>query len=295
MSDDDLNGYAPILKAMESWKDAGVLDAPARLDALSKSLRTVGDRNAELAVTVRNLTVDNEQLRADLDQQRKSASSVEKELAELRGIVKTIESRPAQAPVQGGATTLNMSVSGLAEQLGEVLTKSVADVVAKAMTQAGAPVVQVPTGELAAEVAKGLGEALGPMLKAAFDRPEPQPLPAPNVQVDGAQVFVDMAQVAKAVAAVHKSLETIHERAQQPPQVNFDASAIVDAVGIVGRMMMQLEKAIDRMQPPDLTPVLKRIDEGNAAMQKVLAERNRPKQKRISHDPNTGDLIVNEE
>lgn len=37
----DLNGYAPILEAMESWRDAGVLDAPAHIKALQQEVRSL--------------------------------------------------------------------------------------------------------------------------------------------------------------------------------------------------------------------------------------------------------------
>ena len=291
------NGHAdlledPVLMALESWKAAGVLDAPQRVDALSKSLRAVSDQqkavvaeNAELSRVCKDVARFNRQLQDDLAATREKSATLERDLAELRGTVKAMSSRPDS---QGGMT-LNLLASGLAEQLGEVLSKSVVDVIDKTLAQAiSAPVANITIDTEA--LGRSIVEGQAAVLRSISERPEPQ---APIVDVAATQVHVDMLPVA---VALEKSIGGMVAQMSQPAaqvQVTVDTEGIADAVGkAIGKSM---ERFAERMQPQDLAPVLKRIDEGNAAVQKALTERNRPKQKRIGHDPDTGDLIVTEE
>lgn len=280
MSDADLNGQGPILAAMESWRDAGVLDAPKRIDALSKSLQQQGARQEgrvdQLNKAMEALLHENALLRGELAGIAKSLDAI--------GRVDNRPPQPVNVPV-----SLNLSASGLAEQLGEVLSKSVADVIYKTLERAvSAPVTNVSMDVEA--LGKVIGDRMEPVLKSLSERPEPLP---PSVDVAGATVNVDLAPVA---LALEKSIGGIVAQLSQPPaqvQVTVDTEHLSDVIGkAIGKSM---ERMIDKMQPQDLTPVLKRIDEGNAAVQKALAERNRPRQKRIGHDPDTGDLIVTEE
>lgn len=289
----DTNGHAstlvnddPLLLAMDSLKDAGVLDTPSRIDALSKSLRASTEQASSKAL---RLEQENAQLRNELAEVRGSVEGMAKS---LQTIAQMVSNRPEPVQQQPNQTVLNLSASGLAEQLGEVLTKCVADVIYKTLERA----VSSPVTNVSMDVeALGLTIAgqMAPLLKSLSDRPEPL---APIVDVAAPNVQVDLTSIA---LALEKSLGGMVERMTQPPaqvQVSVDTEGIAEAVGkAIGKSM---ERFAERMRPQDLAPILKRLDEQGERIDKSLgsiASRPQPRQKRISHDPDTGDLIVTQE
>lgn len=285
---DATNGHAdllddPVLQAMETWKLAGVLDAPQRVDALSKSLRAATEQTSSKTL---QLERENSQLRNELAEVKGTVEGIAKS---LQTIAQMVSNRPEPVQQQQPSQTiLNLSASGLAEQLGEVLSKSVADVIYKTLERA----ISAPVTNVSMDV-EALGQCIAgqmlPVLKAIADRPEPV---APSVRMGGPNVAVDMAPVAKALDDLRELVTKAVQPVQQQP---VDLSPLNNLADAVNEQSKVLRKAIDSTKPQDLTPILKAVSDGNAesrdAVTKAIAQMA-PKNKRVSQDPDTGDLLV---
>ena len=258
----DINGYAPMVETLESWQDAGVLDAPEHISTL--------------ADLVERLMLDGQEL-------REQVKSLSQQLASQTDVAKAIQETAASLKdVAAGKSHLELP-QGLIDKL----NAGPPQVEVNAPVSMEAPVVNVPVRELA----KVLGDALLPMLKELARRPNPA---APSVKVDGSRISVDMTSVAKAISDIRGLVERLPQ-----PTSPVDLSPIAALAEAVEGQTKVLRKVIEAMKPQDLTPILKAISDSNdlavKAIEKVAQRPPQARQKRIAHDPDTGDLIVTED
>lgn len=266
----EANGFAPILEAMESWRDAGVFDAPARIDMLAKSIGQVVAENKALKAELRGF----KELLA-------SQVQVAETLQEVTKSLHAIAANKSQVQLM------------LPAEVGGKLEVGPQNVHVNPIIKMDAPQVHVPTEGLVKSLAELVFGMFAPVLKTISERPEPQ---APNVDVAGAIVEMNMAPVAKAIDDLRELVTKNGE--PQPPPPPVDLTPLNNLADAVNRQAKAVEKAIDAMKPQDLAPILKRLDEQGERIDKSLgsiADRPQPRQKRISQDPDTGDLIVTQE
>lgn len=261
----------PILEALQSWKDAGVLDAPEQISRLEKVVRDQG-------ALLHDLSQQNKALAADLRALAQQKAAADVETAELRGLVKSLEGRP----VSSQGATINLSASGLAEQLGEVLSKSVADVVNKTLERAlVAPTVNVETD--VASLGKTIADGLAPALEM-LAQPRETVLPAPLVNVGETAVTVDTLPMAEAINEFKKSLVAL-----PAPEVLVNLEPLVEQNKL-------LRKCLEKMAPPDLTPILKALERQGERIDKALQPPERkPRTKKLSQDYDGGWTITETE
>ena len=258
----DINGYAPVVDTLESWRDAGVLDAPEHISTL--------------ADLVERLMLDGQEL-------REQVKSLSQQLVSQTDVAKAIqETASSLKDVAAGKSHLELP-QGLIDKL----NAGPPQVEVNAPVSMEAPVVNVPVRELA----KVLGDLLLPVLKAIAKRPDPI---APTVKVDGSRISVDMTSVAKAISDMRGLVERLPQPA--PP---MDLSPITALAEAVEGQTKAIKKAIEATKPQDLTPILKAIGDSNELAVKAIEKAGyRPpqaKQKRLTQDYATGDWIVSTE
>ena len=265
----ELNGYEPVLQAMESWKDAGVLDAPQRIAALAKSIERL-----EAVVERQHATI--EALRKSLGEQANDVIG-----GRLTNSVKMLEraaEKMASSPREVHVTSpvnLTAPIAIPTGEIGEAIGK--------------APATALRTDTMAEAIGRSLGEAMLPVLKSLAERQEPQVfVEAPNVKVSASPApVVDMLPVQKAI-------DHLVDKLNQPqPSATFDVEPLAKAVSAMSEAVEKAIKKAGQHQPVDLTPVLKRLEEQGERIDKALnREQPRPVQKRLKQDYETGEWLV---